>query len=108
MGLTLALNAMHFDGGQPNCAAAGGVFDDGAHFEGLLAPAAPLGEPFNLTLYEQRVSAILPPGGPTQGGTVVRVEGVGLRGFAPHDAACRFGELPADADLAGADGSSLV
>ena len=101
VGLTLALNAMHYDGYAPRAASSGAVFGS-AHFEGALSAEVPvLGVPFNLTLYEQQVSSIYPPAGPTLGGTVVRVDGIGLRRFAPHAAACKFGIVPSDADLGG-------
>ena len=96
-GLTLALNAAHFEGQRPIAAAANASFD-AAHFEGALSPTSPqLGVPLSLTLYEQRISAIHPPGGPTVGGTVVRVDGVGLHRFVPNPIACTFGVVPSDA-----------
>ena len=70
--LTLALNDVHFEG------------------VGMTS------DPLNLTLHEQRISAIWPPGGPTSGGTVVRVIGVGLHSLAPHAAACLFGAERSD------------
>ena len=91
----LTLNAAHYNGDAPS--ASTGPFDV-AHYEGVHATP----QPFNLTLYPQIISQIVPPGGPTLGGTIVRVEGVGLQRFAPHAAACRFDRTASDADLGGA------
>ena len=107
VGLTLGLNAVHFQGERPVAAVSLNSTYDLAHFEGKLAPESPnLGLPINFTFYEQHVSAIFPPGGPTLGGTVVRVEGIGLRRFAPHAAACTFGVVPSDVSFGATDEAS--
>ena len=96
--VAVALNAARFNGGslygsgEPAPAAHDEAFDV-AHFE--VVPD------FNVTLYEQHISELLPPGGPTAGGTQVRIAGRWLHAFAPHAAMCRFGMLPSPAIVLG-------
>ena len=73
---------------------------DYAHFE-----ASP---PLTLVFYDQLLSSIYPPGGPTAGGTLVLARGLGLHSLAPHPAVCSFGQLPSNATFGNATDEALA